>query len=160
MPVSMPPCPGSSTTSGRGSALLACGCGLRRWLRRQQAVLDRNFVQEALSIDRNEVEHKARRVTIRRIHDESLVDAHRLGHIKHDTRTALHHQAEAKRLDQPPPVLPHLRRQLEDDLRDIDDDPVGIGKREGVEVDLAGQIHDEAGIRLVATQPDFGCLGN
>ncbi len=136
--------------------VLACGCGLRRPLRRQQPILDRNFVQEALPIGGNQVEHEPRRVAGRRIHDEGLVDAHRLGHVEHDARTALHHQPETKRLDQPAAVLPRLRRQLEGHLGDVDDDPVGIGEREGVQVDLAGQIHDEAGIRLVAAQPDIG----
>ena len=62
-----------------------------------------------------------------------------------------------KRLDQTPTVLPRRGRQFEGHLGNIDDDPVGIGEREGMQVDLAGQIHDEAGIRLVAAQPDVGC---
>jgi hypothetical protein len=37
-------------------------------------------------------------------------------------------------------------------LRDVEDDPVGIGKREGVQVDLAAEIHDETHLRLVAAE--------
>ena len=70
-----------------------------------------------------------------------------------DARAALHHQAEPERLDQAAALLAGLGRKLERDLRHVDDHPVGVGEREGADVDLAAEIDDEARLRFVAADP-------
>src|SRR5262249_51841713 len=63
------------------------------------------------------------------------------------------HQAETERFDQAAARLPGLGRELERDLRHVQHHPVGIGEREGADVDLLGQIDDQTRLRVVPTQP-------
>ena len=69
-------------------------------------------MQETLPIGWNEVEDQPRGVTRRGIHHIGFVDPYRFRHVKHDTRTALHHQAEAEGLDQAAPGLAGLGASL------------------------------------------------
>ena len=46
-------------------------------------------------------------------------------------------------------------RQPKADLRDIDDDAVGISKCKNVQIDLAGEIHHEPRLRLVTSESDI-----
>ena len=85
-----------------------------------------------------------------------LLDLHRLADVEHDARAALHDEAEAERLDQPPAVLAGLGRQVEGHLRQVDHHAIGVGEREGAQIDLAREIHDEAGERVVAADPGVG----
>ncbi len=156
VPVSMPPWPGSSTTSGRGSPPFVCGRPALGAAATGEPAVERDLAQKALAIGRDELEHEPRRRIDRRVDDEGLVDAHRLGQIEHDARAARHHQAEAERLDEAAAALAGFRRQREGHLRHVDHDPVRVGKREGVQVDLAAQIHDEPGLRFVAAEPGVG----
>ena len=59
-------------------------------------------------------------------------------------------------LTRPRPLLARLGRQLEGDLRQVDDDPVGIGESEGAQVDLLGQIDHEPGLLVVAAEAGVG----
>ena len=59
--------------------------------------------------------------------------------VEHDARAALHDQAEAERLDQAAAALAGLGRQLERHLRQVDHHAVGIGEREGAQIDLAAR---------------------
>ena len=118
--------------------------------------VERDFAQETLAIGRRQIEHEAGRRIGRGVDDEGLLDAGGLGQIEHHARAAGHHQAEAKRLDQAAAALAGLGRQLKRHLRDVEDDAVGVGERKGAHIDLAAQIHDEAGCRLVAAEPDVG----
>ncbi len=79
-----------------------------------------------------------------------------LGQVEHHPRAAGHHQPEAERLDQAAPVIAGMRRQLESHLGNIEDEAVGVGERKDVQVDLAIEIHDEAGLGGVAAEPDIG----
>ena len=120
------------------------------------AAVDRDFVQERLAVGLSQIEHQPCRRAIGRVDDEGLLDSRRLGEIENQTRAALHHEPEAERLDQPAPGLAGFRRQLEYHLRDVDDDAIGIGERESVKLDLAAEIHDEAGLRFVAAETHIG----
>jgi hypothetical protein len=57
---------------------------------------------------------------------------------------------------EPPGIIRPKRQQLKRHLRDVEDDAVGVGQREGAHIDLAAQIHDQAGRRFVAAEPDVG----
>ena len=81
----------------------------------------------------------------RGIEHEGLVDPHRLGQVEHDARAALHDQAEAERLDQAAAGLAGLGRQLEGHLRHVDDHAIGIGEREGAQIDLAARNRRRSG---------------
>ena len=111
VPVSMPPWPGSSTTSGRGSPPFVCGrpaLGASGRVSRLSSAILRKKLSRSVA---HELEHQPRRRTVRCVHDERLVDAHRLGEIEDDARAALHHQPEAERLDQAASALAGFRRQ-------------------------------------------------
>ena len=127
--------------------------GCRRRLAAIHAVVDGDGAQIRLAVGCGEVEHQPRRMAVVGVHDERLVDAYGLGEIEHQAGAALHHQTKAERLDQATAAFAGLRRELEGHLWDVDDDTVGIGKRECVQVDLAGQIHDEADLIVVAAEP-------
>ena len=90
------------------------------------------------------------------VEHEGLVDPHRLRQVEHDARAALHDEAEAERLDQAAAGLAGLGRQLEHHLRQVDDHAIGIGEGEGAQIDLAREIHDEAGLAVVAAEPGVG----
>ena len=137
------------------------GIGLRHASRadasaRAEFFVERDFAQETVAVGRDQIEHQPRRRAVGRIDDKGLVDARRLGQVEHHARAARHHQPEAERLDQPSPALAGLRRQLKRDLRDVEDDAIGIGQRKDVQIDLAVEIHDEARLRLVAAEPRVG----
>ena len=67
-----------------------------------------------------------------------------------------HHQAEAKRLDETPPLLAGARRKLKRHLREIDHDAKRVAEREGADVDLAGQVNHKAGMLGVARDTGIG----
>ena len=106
----------------------------------------------ALAVDGCEVEHQAGRLVVGGIEHECLLDAGRAREIEHHARAALHHQAETERLDQAAPLLPGLGRKLEGDLRHVDDHPVGIGEREGADIDLLAEI-DAPGASALSSPP-------
>ena len=58
--------------------------------------------------------------------------------------------------DQPEAVVARPRVKLEMDLRHVDDDAVGIGEREHMNVDGVGEIGDEARPVLVADDAGRG----
>ena len=135
---------------------IAAGLALRGRLRRtdlRRAVLERDGAHERLAVGRGELEHEAGRLIVGGIDHEGLVDARGARQIDDDARAALHDEAEAECLDQAATHLPRLGRKLERDLRHVDHHPVRIGEREGVDVDLAVQIDDQARLRVIAAQP-------
>ena len=103
-----------------------------------------------------QIDHQPRRLAGRGLEHEGLVDPHRLADIDHDARAALHDQAEAERLDQAAAGLAGLGRQVERHLRQVDHHPIGIGEREGAQIDLLREIHDEAGLGVIAADPGVG----
>ena len=104
-------------------------------------VLDREVAQEALAIDRHEIDHEPRRLALDGIEHEGLVDPHGTRDVEHDARAALHHEAEAERLDQAPAGLTGLGRQTEGHLRQVDHHAIGIGERKCAQIDLLREIH-------------------
>ena len=153
----MPPWPGSSTISGRGSLsdfgttslwVMAALCtgGLASEIVRRKL---------ARSVAR-QIEHQPRRLPAIGRQHEGLVDLHRAFGIEHDARAALHDEAETEGLDQPAPLLAGLVGQLEGDLRHVDDNPVGIGEREGGDIEFLREVHDEAGLLVVAADAHVG----
>ena len=52
--------------------------------------------------------------------------------------------------------LAGLGRQAERHLRQIDHHAIGIGERERPQIDLLGEIHDKAGLGVVAADPGVG----
>ena len=123
---------------------------------RRRPAVERERAHEGVAVDGDQIEHQPGRLAFGGVEHEGLVDPHRLREVEHDARAALHDQAEAVRLDQPAPLVPGLGRQLEGHLRDVDHDPVGIGQREGPQIDLAGQVHHEADLIVVAAEPGIG----
>ena len=105
----------------------------------------------------DEVEHQPRRLAVDCASSTNALSIRTgLLDVEHDARAALHHEAEAERLDQPAAALAGLRRQLEGHLRQVDDHAIGVGEREGAQVDLAREVHDEAGAGVVAAEPGVG----
>ncbi len=83
-------------------------------------------------------------------------DPHRSLGVEHDARSALHHQAVAERLDQPPPLLAGLGREVEGDLRQVEHHAIGIGQGEGGDIDLAGRGPYETGLLVIAADTHGG----
>jgi hypothetical protein len=123
--------------------------------RLRRAVLDRNGAQEGVAIGRDKLEHEPVRLSIGGIERERFFDPGRAAEIDHDARPALHDEAETERLDQPAAGLARLGRKLEGHLRQVDYHPIGIRQRKGAKIDLLAGIDDEAGLRLVAGEPDI-----
>ena len=139
----------AGTADGRrrriGSALL-----------RALPVGKREVAHESVAIGRDQIEHHPRRHTLGRRQHESLVHADRPLGVDHDPRPALHDKAVAERLDQPPAGLAGLGREPEGDLRQVDDHPVRRCQSKDGQVDLVGEIEDQAGLAIVAGQPHVG----
>ena len=129
--------------------------GLLRRLARQ-TVVDGGGAQEGRAVDGREIEHQPCRLAVDGVENEGLFDPHRTGRVEHDARAAGHHQAEAERLDQSPPLVAGPGRELENDLRQVDDHTVGIGKGEGAQVDLLRQIDHEPRVLVVAAETHIG----
>ena len=135
-----------------------CVRGARtRQLGAVEAAVEVDPAQKTLAICGRQIEHQPRRCAVGRVDDKGLFDAHGPGEVKNQTRTAFHDQAEAKRLDQAAPALACLRRQLECHLRNVENDPIGIGEGKGVNIDLAAEIHHEPRLRFVAAEPRIRC---
>ena len=129
----------------------------RRWsTARSRPVFGRERLHEAVAVGRGEIDHQPRRLARRGIDHEGLVDPHRLADIHHDARAALHDEAEAERLDQAAAGFAGLGRQVEGHLRQVDHHAIGIGEREGPQIDLLREVHDEAGLGVVAADPGVG----
>src|SRR5205085_2395208 len=75
--------------------------------------LEREVAHEGLAVDRDEIEHQAGGLTIDGFQREGLVHPDRTRGVDDDPRAALHHQAEAERLDHPAATLAGPWRQLE-----------------------------------------------
>ena len=102
-----------------------------------------------------EIEQETRGLVVGGLDHHGLLDPRRAGEIDDHARAALHDQTEAERLDQAAPRLPGLGRELERELRHVDHHPVGVGEREGADVDLVAEIDDEAGLAIVAAEAHF-----
>ena len=111
-----------------------------RLQRGRRPAVERERAHEGVAVDRDQVEHQSGRLAFGGVEHEGLVDPHRLGQVEHDARAALHDQPEPVRLDQPAALLARPGRQLERHLRDVDHHAVGIGQREGAQIDLAREI--------------------
>ena len=103
-----------------------------------------------------EIEHQPRRLAVGGGEREGLVDPHRPLGVEHDARAALHDQAVAERLHQAAALLAGLGRQLEGDLRQIDHHAIGIGEREGGQIDLLAEVDHKAGLLVVAAEAHVG----
>ena len=79
---------------------------------RASAIVGHDAAQKAFAIRRRKIEHEPRRSALGCIDDEGLFDPRRLGEIENQARTALHHQPEAKCLDQAAPAFARFRRKL------------------------------------------------
>ena len=88
---------------------------------------------------------------------ESLVDHDRPDRIDHDAGLALGKKPVTEGADQPAPLFPNARRHLELDLRQIDNDAIGICQQEGAEVDRIRQVGDKARALKVAADARIPC---
>ncbi len=122
----------------------------------QGAVLHGDVAQKTLAVGGGEIEHQPRRLVPGGTKREGLVHPHRPLGVEHDARAALHDEAVAERLDQAAAVLAGLRGQLEGHLRQIDHHPIGIGEREGRQIDFLAQIHHKTRLLVVAAQAHVG----
>src|SRR5262249_20833928 len=83
-------------------------------------------------------------------------DLRRPSQVEDDSRTSGHDEPITERLDQAASVRAGADRQLEADLRDIDDDAIGIVQRESSKLDGLVEIEDEASLLGVAREPRIG----
>jgi hypothetical protein len=135
---------------------IAAAFGLHRRFRLaalRPSSFEREAAHETLAVGRGDVEHETGRLVMDRIEHEGHVHLRRTGEIDDHARAALHHQAKTECFDQATPRLPDLGRKLERDLRHVHHHPVGVGEGEGADVDLAAQIDDQPGLRIVAAEP-------
>ena len=124
---------------------IAVHLGLGRRLRLAplgRTALERNAAHERLAVGCGEVKHEARGLIIGGTEHEGHVDLRRAREIDDHARAALHDEAEAVCFDQAAAHLPGLGRELERDLRHVQYHPVGIGEREGADLDLPAQVDD------------------
>ncbi len=163
----MPPWPGSITISGResgGLAGLAAGAasrGQRRhWHRRSPAAVRAGFRPPATARRRSGRPLRARAPAAAAgslaASSMGIGDFRRSGQIEHDPRAAGHHKAIAERLDQSAARGSGTGRELEADLRNIDDHAIRIGQRKGAKLDGFVEIEDETGLLAVAGQAGIG----
>ncbi len=143
--------------TGRWSAaaLGAIGRG-RRLGEPRQAVVDRRRAQERLAVDRREIEHQAGRLALGGVEHERPADPDRTGDVYHDAGAPAHDETESERLDDAPAVLAGLGRELEIDLGNVDDHPIGIGNGEGAHIDPVAEIDHEPGLLVVAGEAGVG----
>ena len=124
---------------------------------RRGAVVRRERAHEAVAVGRHEIEHQPRRLAARRRPARTpcrSAPACRQSSTMREPPCMTRPKRNA--LTSPRPVSPVLRRQLEGHLRQVDHHAVGIGEREGAQIDLAREIHDEAGLVVVAADPGVG----
>jgi hypothetical protein len=86
---------------------------------------------------------------------DGLLHDHGAGDVDDDARLTGCRQAAAKRLDEADGRLSGRRRQLQHDLRQLDEDAVRIGEGEYLELDGALQADDEARAACVALERGF-----
>ncbi len=122
-------------------------------------LLHGDVAQEAGAVGRGQIDHQPRRLVVDGGERECLVDPHRPLGVEHDARAALHDQAVAEGLDHAAALLAGLRGQLEGDLRQVDHHPIGIGQREGRDIDLLREIDDKPRLLVVAAKPHVGGNG-
>ena len=134
-----------------GGLRLRLMCRLARHVRRP--VVERDGAHESLAIDLGEFEHQARRLAVVGIEHKGLLDAGRPRQVDDDARAARHDESVAERLDQAATLLPGFGRELECDLRHVDDDAKRVGKGKGADVDLLAQIEHQPALRLVTAEP-------
>ena len=132
------------------------GAGFALFRAARGAGVERDRAHETVAVGRGQIEHQAGRLIAGGVEHEGLVDPHRPLGVEHDARAALHDQAVAERLDQAAALLAGLGRQLEGDLRQVDHHAIGIGEREGGDVDLLGEVDDKAGLLVVAADAHVG----
>jgi hypothetical protein len=114
-----------------------------------EAIVERYGVQERLPANRRQLHNEARRQLAGSVDYGRFFHPYRARQIEHNTRSALHHLAEAKCLYQPLASLADTSRKLEIHLREIHDKPVRVCECEHPRNNAAGEIEHDPGLVLV-----------
>jgi hypothetical protein len=101
---------------------------------------------EGCAVDGGKFDHKPRRLPVRGIHDVGFFNLCRAGQIENHARPTGHHEAVAKRTNQPSPRSAGPGREIEGHLRNVEDNPIRIAEYECSHVYLAIEVQDEAGL--------------
>src|ERR1700683_441809 len=151
VPVSIPPWPGSRTTSDRASPDAAGGTGGAASARagRVSSSARRKKLSRSVLVSSSDMRAGPPGAV-------SVTDAPSmrggLGKSENDSRAAGHYEAEAKRLDEATSHVARFWRQAKRHLWQIDHHAIRIGKRERAQLGLAANFQDEAGLRIVAAE--------
>ena len=105
---------------------------------------------------RHDLQHELGRLAVLALLDGRLVDDHGACDIDDDAGLAGRRLAAAERLDEADGRLARLGRQLQHDVGQLDEDAVGVGEREDLELDGALEPDDEPGARAVAFEGRLG----
>ena len=115
------------------------------------------FGAEGLGGRLGEVDHQPRRLAVRGWQHEGALDRHRLADVEDDARAAPREKPVAPARDEAAPGQSGVGGRSELDLRQIEDDAIGIGKGERADLDLLAEIEDEARLFLVAGDARIAC---
>ena len=81
--------------------------------------------------------------------DEALGHLHRLADVEDDARGGRREPAEAQARDQAPAVERRAVRDLPVDLGHVDDDTIGVGQGEDLDLEIGADVDHQARARLV-----------
>ena len=110
------------------------------------------MARKVVAVGGHEIDDEAGRLIAPCLEHERLIHEERPVHIDDDARLARREQPVAVAGDEAPLLGAETLGHLEADLREIDDDAIGIGEREDVDLDLLRQVGDEPGAGPVASQ--------
>ena len=132
------------------------GIGVRDRGTQFGTILGRQRLDEGGPVHLLELQHQPRRLAVGRLQHIGIGNLRRTRQVEHDSRAARHHEAISERLDQTAPCRAGTGRELEIDLGNIDDDAIGVGQREGAELNGPVEIEDETGLFSIARQAGAG----
>ena len=157
VPCRLPPWPGSrTTTSGALVALFFFREGRRRRIRAGRSAIVESGPAQKISRSVAAIEHQAGRRTVRGVDDEGFSIRTGLARSKTIREPPCITRPKRKALIRPRPLSPVFGGSRNTTCGMSRTTPIGIGKSEGAQVDLAAQIHDETHLRFVAAEPGVG----
>lgn len=114
--------------------------------------------QKLLAVGRNQIHNQPRRLGVASVEHEGLVDEEGTIHVDDDAGFARREQSVAVGLNQSARLVVESGRHLKADIRQINNDAVGIVEGKGADVDLLREVSDEARASMVAG--DAGIFGD
>ena len=115
--------------------------------------LQRGSLDETLTVAFDQIDHQTGRLLVLLGEHIGLVDGDRPLGVDDDPGLARREQAVAESGDQSAPFPARGGGQIEHHLGKIHDHPIRIAEDEGAQIELAGEVEDQAGALVVAGEP-------